>query len=198
MNQIKVQPSTKTYRLRGILLDEKDIQHRVSELGMQIAKDYAYKELVLIGILKGSFMFTTDLARAIYAAQHQLGLPENQVICDFLSVQSYGDQTYTTGVVRITEDLNRPIEGKHVLLVEDIVDTGLTMSYLLENLNTRKPASVRLCSLLHKPSRTLKKIPIDYLGFTIEDHFVVGYGMDYRQCYRNLPHIALLEPVGEK
>ena len=111
---------------------------------------------------------------------------------EFLALQSYGDQTMTSGVVQITADLTHPIEGKHVLIVEDIVDTGLTMSYLLENLKTRRPASVKLCSLLHKPARTQQQVPIDYLGFTIDDLFVIGYGLDYKQRFRNMPHIAVL------
>ena len=143
--------------------------------------------------LKGSFVFLSDLTRQIYLAQRALGLSGSTVSCEFLAVQSYGDATTTSGVVQITADLTNPIEGKHVLLIEDIVDTGLTMSYLLENMATRRPASVKLCSLLHKPARTQKQVPIDYLGFTIDDLFVVGYGLDYKQRYRNLPWIAELQ-----
>ena len=112
--------------------------------------------------------------------------------CEFLGLSSYGDETMTSGVVRITSDLSSPVEGSDILIVEDIVDTGLTMSYLLENLKTRHPASIRICSLLHKPSRTKKQVPIDYIGFTIDDLFVVGYGLDYKQRYRNLPWIGVL------
>jgi hypoxanthine phosphoribosyltransferase len=112
---------------------------------------------------------------------------------EFLGLASYGDETKSSGVVQITADLTKPVDGKHVLVVEDIVDTGLTMDYLMENLRTRHPASVKLCSLLHKPSRQKKSIQIDYLGFTIEDLFVVGYGLDYAQRYRNLPYIGVLE-----
>ncbi len=165
------------------LLSRETIAKRVSELGAQIAADYAGNELVLVGVLKGSFMFIADLARAI---------PGNDVQFDFLGLASYGDSTRSSGVVQITADLTKPVEGKHVLVVEDIVDTGLTMEYLLDNLRTRHPASVKLCSLLHKPDRAVKQIPIDYLGFTIPDLFVIGYGLDYAQRYRNLPFIGVL------
>lgn len=166
------------------LLSTAVIARRVCELGAEIARDYEGKELVMIGVLKGSFLFIADLARAI---------PGSDLIIEFLGVASYGDATRSSGVVQITADLTRPIEGKHVLVVEDIVDTGLTMEYLLENLRTRRPASVKLCSLLHKPSRAVKQIPIDYLGFTIPDLFVIGYGLDYGQRWRNLPFIGVLE-----
>jgi hypoxanthine phosphoribosyltransferase len=157
---------------------------RVKELGEQIARDYAGKELVLIGVLKGSFLFLADLARAI---------PSDEVRVEFLGVQSYGDETKSSGVVQITFDLTKPIDGKHVLVVEDIVDTGLTMDYIISNLQTRHPASVKLAALLHKPARKQKDCRIDYLGFTIDDLFVVGYGLDYAQRYRNLPFIGVLE-----
>jgi hypoxanthine phosphoribosyltransferase len=175
------------------LLTSEQLAARNAELGRQIAADYADKALTVVGVLKGSFVFVADLTRQIYLAQRELGLPSGNLSCEFLAVQSYGDATTTSGVVQITADLTNPVEGKHVLIVEDIVDTGLTMSYLLENMATRRPASVRLCALLHKPARTQKKVPIDYLGFTIEDLFVVGYGLDYKQGYRNLPLIAVLE-----
>ncbi|HEX4460445.1 MAG TPA: hypoxanthine phosphoribosyltransferase [Polyangia bacterium] len=159
------------------------IAARVAELGAQITRDYADKELVLVGVLKGSFIFMADLARAI---------AKTDMRTEFLGVQSYGDETSSSGVVQITFDLTKPIDGKHVLIVEDIVDTGLTMEYLLDNLRTRHPASVRLCALLHKPSRVKKPCTIDYLGFTIPDLFVIGYGLDYAQNYRNLPYIGVL------
>jgi hypoxanthine phosphoribosyltransferase len=159
------------------------IAARVRELGKQIAADYAGKEVVLVGVLKGSFIFMADLARAI-------DLPELRV--EFLGVQSYGDETTSSGVVQITFDLTKPIDGKHVLIVEDIVDTGLTMDYLLDQMRTRHPASVKLCALLHKPSRAKKPCTIDYLGFTIPDLFVIGYGLDYAQKFRNLPYIGVL------
>jgi hypoxanthine phosphoribosyltransferase len=180
-------------KLRPLLTSEQ-IAARNAELGRQIARDYADKELTVVGVLKGSFMFVADLVREIYNAQRALGLSGGTLSTEFLAVQSYGDATTTSGVVQITADLTNPVEGKHVLIVEDIVDTGLTMSYLLENMATRRPASVKLCSLLHKPARSQKQVPIDYLGFTIEDLFVVGYGLDYKQRYRNLPLIAVLDP----
>ncbi len=175
------------------LLTCEQIATRNAALGHQIATDYAHRDLTVVGVLKGSFVFLSDLTRQIYLAQRALGLSGSTVSCEFLAVQSYGDATTTSGVVQITADLTNPIEGKHVLLIEDIVDTGLTMSYLLENMATRRPASVKLCSLLHKPARTQKQVPIDYLGFTIDDLFVVGYGLDYKQRYRNLPWIAELQ-----
>jgi hypoxanthine phosphoribosyltransferase len=174
------------------LLSAEQIAARNAELGMQIARDYHGELLTLVTVLKGSFVFVADLARQIHLAQRQLGEPGSSVTMEFLGLASYGDATTTSGVVQITSDLTNPIEGKHVLVVEDIVDSGLTMSYLLANLQTRQPASVKLCTLLHKPSRTARPVPIDYLGFTIEDLFVVGYGLDYKQRYRNLPYIAVL------
>ncbi len=168
------------------LLSAETIQARVRELGEAITRDYQGKELVLVGVLKGAFVFLADLARAI-------DLP---LVVDFLSVSSYGANTETSGVVRLIEDLSMPIAGKHVLLVEDIVDTGLTAKYLLDNLRTRKPADVRLCALLHKPSRSRVQVPIDYCGFVVEDRFLVGYGLDHDQRHRNLPYIGVAE--GEK
>jgi hypoxanthine phosphoribosyltransferase len=166
------------------LLSAQKIAARIAELGTQIGRDYDGQELVLVGVLKGSFVFLADLARAV---------PSTEVRVEFLGVQSYGDETSSSGVVQITADLTKPIEGKHVLIVEDIVDTGLTMHYLLDLLSTRHPASIKLCALLHKPSRMKKETRIDYLGFTIEDLFVVGYGLDYAQRYRNVPYIGVLE-----
>jgi hypoxanthine phosphoribosyltransferase len=165
-----------------VQLSAQEIAARVQELGAQISRDYAGKELVLVGVLKGSFIFMADLARAI----------SGDLRVEFLGVQSYGDETTSSGVVQITFDLTKPIDGKHVLIVEDIVDTGLTMDYLLEQMRTRHPASVKLCALLHKPSRMKKPCVIDYLGFTIPDLFVIGYGLDYAQKYRNLPYIGVL------
>jgi len=159
-----------------------EIARRVRDLGRQIERDYEGKDLVLLGVLKGSFIFISDLARAI-------GLPLG---IDFIGLSSYGEATEASGVVKITSDLTRPIEARHVLIVEDIVDTGLTMRYLLDNLATRRPASVKLCTLLHKASRARTRIPIDYLGFQIEDRFVVGYGLDAGEKYRNVPFIGVL------
>jgi hypoxanthine phosphoribosyltransferase len=165
------------------LLTEQAIQERVRELGKAIMRDYEGKELAVVAVLAGSFVFAADLVRAI----------ELPLSVDFLGVRSYGDTTTTSGIVRITHDLMRPIEGKHVLLIEDIVDTGLTVRFLMDNLLTRQPASMKLASLLHKPVRARAAVAIDYLGFTIEDVFVVGYGLDYAQRYRNLPYIGVLE-----
>jgi hypoxanthine phosphoribosyltransferase len=164
------------------------IRRRIAELGAAITRDYQSPEheLVLVGVLKGSFLFLADLCRAI----------ELPLAIDFLGLQSYGDETKTSGVVQITSDLTRPVEGKDVLVVEDIIDTGLTMEYLLENLRLRLPRSVKVCALLHKPDRALRPCTIDYLGFTIPDAFVVGYGLDYAQRYRNLPFIGVLENSG--
>jgi len=165
------------------LISAAKIAERVRELGAQITSEYAGRELVLVGVLKGSFLFLADLARAIESTE---------VRVEFLGVQSYGDETSSSGVVEITFDLKKPIDGKDVLVVEDIVDTGLTMEYIQKNLRTRNPASVKLCSLLHKPARQKVKTHIDYLGFTIDDLFVVGYGLDFGQRYRNLPFIGVL------
>jgi hypoxanthine phosphoribosyltransferase len=166
-----------------VLLSEEQISKRVRELGKQIERDYAGKELVLLGVLKGSFLFTADLARSI-------DLP---LAVDFIGLSSYGEATESSGVVKITSDLTKPIEDKHVLIVEDIVDTGLTMRYLLDNLATRHPSSVKLCTLLHKPARARTRIPIDYLGFQIEDRFVVGYGLDASEKFRNVPFIGVMK-----
>lgn len=166
------------------LISQHQLAERIGQLGAEIARDYGDRELILICVLKGSFMFLADLARAI---------PSRNLAIEFLGLASYGDATSSSGVVQITSDLTRSIEGKEVLVVEDIVDTGLTMEYLNENLATRRPASIRLCSLLHKPTHTVKPVPIHYLGFTIPDLFVVGYGLDYAQKYRNLPFLGVLE-----
>ena len=165
------------------LLSAPQIGARVRELGAEITRDYAGQPLVLLCVLKGSFMFAADLARAV-------DLP---LSIEFLGVQSYGDDTKSSGAVQITLDLTRPIEGEDVLIVEDIVDTGLTLSYLREQLLLRKPRSVKVCALLHKPGRLENNVRIDYLGFTIEDVFVVGYGLDHAQRHRNLAEIMVLD-----
>jgi len=166
------------------LIDADTIAARIAAMGEQITAEYAGKDLVVVPVLKGSFVFAADLVRAI----------DVPLAIDFLGLRSYGDDTQSSGVVQITSDLTKSVEGKDVLVVEDIVDTGLTMQYLLENLGTRKPASVKIASLLHKPARARVQIPIDYLGFTIEDVFVIGYGLDYAQKYRNLPFIGVVAP----
>ena len=165
------------------LLSSEVIAERVRELGASITRDYEGRSLVLVSILKGSFIFAADLVRAI-------GLP---VRIEFLGVRSYGQGTTSSGVVQITHDLANPIEGEDVVLVEDIVDTGLTVAHLLELLRTRLPRSLKVCALLHKPARLCTPVPIEYLGFTIEDRFVVGYGLDRAEAYRNLPYIGILE-----
>jgi hypoxanthine phosphoribosyltransferase len=165
------------------LLSANDIAARIEELGAQITEAYRDQRLVLVSVLKGSFVFLADLCRHI-------DLP---LRIEFLGVQSYGEGTETSGVVRITQDLTRPVEGEDVLIVEDIVDTGLTIAHLLDLFATRKPHSVKVCALLSKPSRTRIQIPIEFLGFTIEDKFVVGYGLDWAERYRNLPFIGVLE-----
>jgi hypoxanthine phosphoribosyltransferase len=167
------------------LISAEAIAGRIAELGRQITEDYRDhgEDLVLLGVLKGSVIFLSDLCR-------QIALP---LTLEFIGIASYGDETESTGVVQITSDLTRPIEHKHVLIVEDIMDTGLTAHYLMDNFATRKPASVKLCSLLHKPARSVVDVPIDYLGFTVPNKFVVGYGLDAAQRYRNLPFIGYLD-----
>ena len=159
-----------------------EIAKRVAELGRSISRDFVGRELVLIGVLKGSFLFMADLCRHI----------ELPITCDFFGLSSYGDQTKSTGVIRITSDLKRPIAGKDVLVVEDIVDTGLTVQYLQENLKARRAGSIKVCSLLDKPSRRVVPAQIDYLGFSVPNLFVVGYGLDFKGRYRNLPFVGKL------
>ena len=166
-----------------VMLTAEQIQARVAELGAQITKDYQGKELTLIGIMKGSIFFLTDLARHV-------DLP---ITLELMGVSSYQGGTETTGEVRITSDLAKPMHGRHVIIVEDIIDTGLTMQFLLENLGARHPASVKVATLLEKPSRAKVKVPIDYKGFVIEDRFVVGYGLDYDEKFRNLPFIGVMK-----
>jgi hypoxanthine phosphoribosyltransferase len=169
------------------LISADAIAARVAELGAQITAEYApltaTTDVVVIGVLKGSVIFLADLVRHIAAP----------VFLDFIGISSYGDATKSSGVVQITQDLSRSIEGKHVIVVEDIVDTGHTVHYLLENLGTRRPASIKLASLLHKPERAEREVHIDFLGFTIPNKFVVGYGLDVAQQYRNLPFIGFVQ-----
>jgi hypoxanthine phosphoribosyltransferase len=167
----------------GVLIDEQKLQARVRELGAELTRDYRGKDLTLLGVLKGSIFFVTDLARAI-------DLP---LTVEMLGVSSYQGGTETTGEVRITSDVTKPMAGKHVLVVEDIIDTGLTMKYLLDNLRARHPASLKVCSLLEKPARARTKIDIDYRGFVIDDVFVVGYGLDFAERFRNLPFIGVMK-----
>lgn len=166
------------------MLSAEQIAARIKELGAQIAADYEGRSLALVVVLKGSFIFASDLCRAI---------DSSNVRIDFLGVRSYGEGTESSGVVQITQDLSKPIANEDVLIVEDIVDTGLTIAHLMDLFRTRNPRSVKVCSLLHKPARAKVEVSIDYLGFTIEDKFVIGYGLDFAERYRNLPYIGVVE-----
>lgn len=166
------------------MLSVEQIASRVKELGAQITQDYKGRSVVLVVVLKGSFLFAADLCRAI--DMHNLRI-------DFLGVRSYGEGTESSGVVQITQDLSKPIADEDVIIVEDIVDTGLTIAHLMDLFRTRQPHSVKVCALLHKPARARVEVQIDYLGFTIEDKFVVGYGLDFAERYRNLPFIGVVE-----
>ena len=165
------------------LISEADVEAKIAELGAQISKDYEGESVFLLCILKGGVFFTTELAKRITVP----------VSLDFMSVSSYGAETESSGVVRIIKDLDTSIEGDNVLVVEDIIDTGRTLAYLLENLKHRNPKSLKLCALLDKPERRVSDVAVDYKGFEIPDEFVVGYGMDYDQKYRNLPYIGVVE-----
>jgi hypoxanthine phosphoribosyltransferase len=167
-----------------VLIDEQRIAAKVGEMAETISRDYADKDPVLVAVLNGAVVFLSDLMR-------RLRIP---VTIDFVKWSSYGDSTRSSGVVRILKDLDESVEGRHVLVVEDIIDTGLTLHYLLENLRSRSPASVKVVALLDKPSRRRVEIRADYLGFEIPDAFVVGYGLDYARRYRHLPYIGVLKP----
>lgn len=167
-----------------ILIQADELRSRIADLGEQISADYAGREIHLVCVLKGAVLFVADLMR-------QLTVP-CQV--DFMAVSSYGSATSSSGVVRILKDLDHSIEGQHVLIVEDIIDSGLTLQYLLRNLRSRKPASLEVCSLLTKPSRREVDLPIRYTGFQLPDRYAVGYGLDLDQRYRNLPYVAALTP----
>ncbi|MFO7152717.1 MAG: hypoxanthine phosphoribosyltransferase [Bacillota bacterium] len=170
--------------IKEILITEEEIKKKLKELGEKITQDYRDKDDVLIvGVLKGAVLFIADLIRHI-------DLP---VKLDFMAVSSYGASTESSGIVRILKDLDQDVEGKNILIVEDIIDSGLTLSYLYNMLKSRKPASIKICTLLDKPSRRKVRIPVDYLGFEIPDYFVVGYGLDYDEKYRNLPFIGILK-----
>lgn len=166
-----------------VLLSEAEVDKRIEEIGTQISKDYEGKSVHLICILKGGVFFTCELAKRITVP----------VSLDFMSVSSYGAGTKSSGVVKIVKDLDEPLEGKDVLIVEDIIDSGRTLSYLIEILKQRNPKSIRLCTLLDKPERRVTEVKVDYVGFNIPDEFVVGYGLDYDQKYRNLPYIGVVE-----
>lgn len=170
--------------IQEVLFSREALAARVSELGAQINRDYAGERLLLVSVLRGSFIFMADLMR-------ELKLDCN---VDFMAVSSYKNGTVSTGAVQITKDLSEDIVGRHVLVVEDILDSGNTLSYLLRYLRGRKPASLRVCALLDKPDRRIKPIDVQYTGFSIPDAFVVGYGLDYAERYRNLPYIGILKP----
>ena len=167
-----------------VLFSEQEIQDKIAELAKSIDEDYRGKELLLVGVLKGPVMVMADLARAL----------ETPVSMEFMAVSSYGSSTSSSGVVRILKDLDREIEGRHVLVVEDIIDSGLTLNWLLRNMRSRNPASVEVCALLRKPEAAKVDVPVKYVGFDIPSEFVVGYGLDYAERYRDLPFVGLLKP----
>ncbi|MCL0071881.1 hypoxanthine phosphoribosyltransferase [Peptococcaceae bacterium] len=171
--------------VKEIMFSESEIKNKIKELGERISNDYKECEsITVVGILKGAVIFMSDLVRSI-------SVP---VFFDFMAVSSYSSSTESSGVVRILKDLDKNVESKHVLIVEDIVDTGLTLNYLINNLRNRNVVSLKVCTLLDKPSRRKVDVRIDYNGFEIPDEFVVGYGLDFNECYRNLPYIAVLKP----
>lgn len=167
-----------------VLISSEEIREKTAELARQITADYQGKDLLLICILKGGLLFLADLMR-------EIRLP---LEIDFMAVSSYGDRTESTGVVRILMDLDTNIQGRNVLIVEDIIDTGRTLNYVIQNLRTRHPASLKICTLLNKPARRVLDIPVDYVGFEIPDKFVIGYGLDYGEIYRSLPFVGVLKP----
>jgi hypoxanthine phosphoribosyltransferase len=177
-----VQPSEAD--VQEILISAQQMQARVAELGAQISRDYEGKNPVLVGVLVGAAVFTADLLRAITVP----------CFIDFVAISSYGKETRSSGVVRILKDLDESVESRHVLIIEDIVDTGLTLNYLLDMMRHRNVASVKVCSMLDKPSRRLTNVQVDYVGFEVPDEFVVGYGLDFAQRYRNLPYVGVLRP----
>lgn len=167
----------------SVFIPEEELNQKIRELGAQISRDYQGEEVHLICILKGSIFFTCELAKRITVP----------VTLDFMSASSYGSGTVSSGVIRIKKDLDESIEGKNVIVIEDIIDSGNTLSYLYQNLLDRNPKSLKLCTLLDKPDRREKEVKVDYVGFQIPDKFVVGYGLDYDQKYRNLPYIGIVE-----
>ena len=167
-----------------ILIDEEPLQARIAELGAEISRDYAGRDLLLVGVLKGAVFFLADLMR-------ELSVPCE---IDFMAISSYGAGTDSSGVVRILKDLDMNIAGRDVLVVEDIIDSGLTLSYLMRSLTARKPASLEVCTLLTKPERREIDVPVRYVGFEIPNRFVIGYGLDFAERYRNLPYVAVLHP----
>jgi len=170
--------------IESVVVSEKDIQTRIEELAAEVSADYADRELLLVGVLKGAVMFMADFARAL----------SRPVTMEFMAVSSYGQSTNSSGVVRILKDLDRDIAGKHVVVIEDIIDSGLTLSWLLRNLRSRQPASVEVVALLRKPDAVKVDLPVRYVGFDIPNSFVVGYGLDYAERYRDLPYVGILKP----
>lgn len=170
--------------LQKVLITEEEIRRKVKELGEVVTRDYQDKDLLVVGILKGSVVFMGDLIR-------EIKLP---LQIDFMEVSSYGKSTESSGAVRILKDLKSDVEGRNILIVEDIIDTGLTLGYLLNNLEARKPGSIKICTFLNKPSRRKVDLQADYNGYDIPDEYVVGYGLDYGEAYRNLPYVAVLKP----
>jgi hypoxanthine phosphoribosyltransferase len=168
-----------------VLIDRDALQRRIRELGEEISTDYAGRDLLLVGVLKGAVFFMADLMR-------NLTIPCE---IDFMAISSYGDSTDSSGVVRILKDLDINIEGRDVLVVEDIIDSGLTLSYLMRNLEAREPASLEICALLTKPDRREIEVPVRYVGFEIPNRFVIGYGLDFAERYRNLPYVGVLDPA---
>ena len=168
-----------------VLIESDALQQRVTELGEEISNDYTGRDLLLVGVLKGAVFFMADLMR-------HLTIPCE---IDFMAISSYGDSTDSSGVVRILKDLDINIEGRHVLVVEDIIDSGLTLSYLIRNLEAREPASLEICALLTKPERREIDVPVRYVGFEIPNRFVIGYGLDFAERYRNLPYVGVLDPA---
>lgn len=170
--------------IESIFFTEEELAEKVKELGAKITADYTGKDPLIVGVLKGSFVFMADLMRRI----------EINCEVEFMAVSSYGSGTTTTGAVKITKDLNHDIEGRHVIIIEDILDSGVTLNYLKQYLAGRKPASISICALLDKPARRIADVKADYVGFNCPDAFIVGYGLDYAEKYRNLPYIGVLKP----
>jgi hypoxanthine phosphoribosyltransferase len=171
--------------IEAVLVSEQAIKDKIAELAATIDADYADRDILLVGVLKGAVMFMSDLARAL----------TRPVELEFMAVSSYGSATSSSGIVRILKDLDRDVSGRHLLVVEDIIDSGLTLSWLLRNLSGRQPASLEVVALLRKPDAVKVEVPVKYIGFDIPNEFVVGYGLDYAERYRDLPHVALLKPA---
>jgi hypoxanthine phosphoribosyltransferase len=171
-----------------VLISQEELQKRVKEIASEINRDYEGRDLLVLGVLKGSFVFLADLMRHLNPS----------FAVDFMGTSSYGASTHSSGEVRITKDLEQSVAGKHVLLVEDIVDSGLTLRYLIDTLRTRQPASLKICTLLDKPARRGVRVSLDYYGFIIPNAFVVGYGLDYQEKYRGLPYVGVITEFGQK